>query len=51
MKIDIDQPLMGCPMVKDRELPELLGQRARDSQRSKAWFLEWNRGHVQLLDE
>jgi len=43
MKIDMDQPLMSCPMVKGGELPVLLGLRARDSQRSNAWFLGWNR--------
>jgi len=31
-------------MVKGGELPGLLGLKARDSRRSKAWFLEWNRG-------
>jgi len=51
MKIDMDQPLMGCPLGKGGELPGLLGIRARDSRRSKAWFLGWNRGQAQLLNE
>jgi len=40
-----------APMVKGGELPGLLELRARDSRRSKAWFLEWNRGQTQLRDE
>ena len=31
-------------MVKGGELPGLLRLRARDSRRSKAWFLGWNTG-------
>jgi len=42
---------MGCPIGKGEKLPGLLGLRARDSRRSKAWFLRWNRGQTQLLDE
>jgi hypothetical protein len=42
---------MGCPMVKGGELPGLLRLRARDSRRSKARFLGWNRGQAQLLEE
>jgi hypothetical protein len=47
----MDQPLWAAPMVKGGELPGLLRLRARDSRRSKAWFLGWNRGQTQLLDE
>jgi len=38
-------------MVKGGELPRLLGLKARDSQRSKAWFLGWNREQAQLRNE
>jgi len=51
MKTDMDQPLWAAPMVKGGELPGLLRLRARDSRRSKAWFLGWNRGQAQLLNE
>jgi hypothetical protein len=38
-------------MFKGGELPGLLGLKVRDSRRSKAWFLGWNRGQTQLWDE
>jgi hypothetical protein len=40
-----------APISKGGKLSGLLRLRARDSRRSKTWFLGWNIGQTQLQDE